>query len=104
MRSDFGELDLLVRTALADIAIKVKYLSGLSSDDDVDNYQKDEFEKSINQLARYADFLMQDSERQHKGVPLVCQLFQTAKISVQKTMVDIGVPLVNKGSKGIRLT
>ncbi len=66
VRSEFGELDVLVCTETADIAIEVKYLSGLSSDDNVDNSDKEEFEESSNQLSRYADLLNKESTKQHK--------------------------------------
>lgn len=86
VRSDFGELDMLVRVGPADIAVEVKYLSGLSSDDEVDNSRQVEFEKSINQLARYADFLMQDSEREHKVLILLAP-------------IDTGIPIIHNAVK-----
>ncbi len=37
-------------------------------------------------------------------MPLVCQLFQAAKISAQKTRVDLTVLLENKDLEGVRHT
>ena len=44
------------------------------------------------------------SPLRYSSVPLVCQLSQTAKISAQKTRVDLTVPLENKGLEGVRRT
>lgn len=48
-----GELDVLIELDDSVIGIEVKYFSGLSSDDEVDNSETEkEYEYSVNQLAR----------------------------------------------------
>lgn len=54
--SSLGEIDVIVETEKAIIGIEVKYLSGLSSDDDVD-LTFDSTEDSVHQLRRYANYL-----------------------------------------------
>ena len=58
VRSDYGEIDVLVETDNEIIGIEVKYLSNLSSDDEVDfNIQDRDSFRSIQQLYRYSEFL-----------------------------------------------
>lgn len=58
-RSNWGEIDIIIETENTVIGIEVKYLSGISSDDDVDlsktiNQQTDKL--SVNQLSRYSQY------------------------------------------------
>lgn len=50
--SDFGEIDLIIETRDLIVGIEVKYLSGLSSDDDSSDHNE-----SYNQLNRYSKML-----------------------------------------------
>ena len=52
-----GELDIILDFPNVIIGIEVKYLSGLSSDDDIDNSILDEYRQSINQLARESQII-----------------------------------------------
>lgn len=60
-----GELDLVIDLNLVTIAIEVKYNSGLSSDDDVSNDDKNK-EASRNQLARESRIIKQVAEARCK--------------------------------------
>ncbi len=65
--SDHGEIDLLIEGPNLTIGCEIKYISGLSSDDSVDNHIPDEAAmereklESVNQLARYGRYLGKDS-------------------------------------------
>ena len=52
-REEEGEIDLLITNDKVIIGIEVKYLSGISSDDQDDRIQLD-YTESLNQLARYS--------------------------------------------------
>ncbi|MBR1397728.1 MAG: hypothetical protein IJ563_09385 [Selenomonadaceae bacterium] len=58
-----GELDVKMDFPEVAIGVEVKFLSGLSSDDDVDNSKSDEFKESCNQLAREARILQKCSQQ-----------------------------------------
>ncbi|TCN26312.1 hypothetical protein [Mesobacillus foraminis] len=53
-RYEEGEIDLILYVDHAAIGIEVKYLSGLSSDDDKETLDDIDPEESINQLVRYS--------------------------------------------------
>jgi len=55
-RYEEGEIDLIVRCPHALVGIEVKYLSGLSSDDQEDDQMID-YKESCNQLSRYSRML-----------------------------------------------
>lgn len=84
--TDYGEPDVLISTENADFTIEVKYKSGLSSDDAVDNSEKKENEESTNQLYRYSKYMLEYSQKQHKYLLLLAP-------------VSIGVPIFNDMSK-----
>ena len=60
-REEEGEIDLLITNNQAVIGIEVKYLSGISSDDQDDGIQLD-YTESLNQLARYSRMIEQLSK------------------------------------------
>lgn len=53
-KSGDGEIDMVLETEQALIGIEVKYMSGLSSDDDIDLSTGEKEESSSNQLSRYS--------------------------------------------------
>lgn len=61
-----GEIDLLLEFEKAVIGIEVKYLSGLSSDDDIDNSANDDKKKSSNQLSRESNIIGKIIKNNHK--------------------------------------
>ncbi|MGM9606127.1 MAG: hypothetical protein ACI3XJ_01340 [Oscillospiraceae bacterium] len=54
-----GEMDAFLELDNAVISIEVKYMSGLSSDDEIENTAKEEKEESHNQLARESRMVRQ---------------------------------------------
>ncbi|MFT9847024.1 hypothetical protein [Aneurinibacillus sp. REN35] len=52
-----GEIDMVLETGQALIGIEVKYISGLSSDDDIDLSEEEKEAVSINQLGRYSRYI-----------------------------------------------
>lgn len=68
VRSEFGEIDATLETDNLFIGLEMKYLSGLSSDDEVDNssLEQEEREQSINQLSRYSEYLKTIAEGKEK--------------------------------------
>lgn len=68
VRSEYGEIDVTLETEYLFIGLEVKYLSGLSSDDEVDHssLEMEEREFSINQLSRYAEYLKKMAREKEK--------------------------------------
>ncbi len=64
--SAHGEIDLVIETENLLIGIEVKYLSGISSDDEVDNSTAKEIIQSNHQLARYSRFLDESNTTKEK--------------------------------------
>jgi hypothetical protein len=77
-RHDEGEIDLILTFGHATVGIEVKYLSGLSSEDDDDPLVEVTPEESRNQLARYSRLL---ERLEPKGVKYLIFLapFRTVK-------------------------
>ncbi|HBI02432.1 MAG TPA: hypothetical protein DDY49_00185 [Paenibacillaceae bacterium] len=68
VRSEYGEIDATLETEKLFIGLEMKYRSGLSSDDEVDNslLELEEREQSINQLSRYSEYLKTVAEGKEK--------------------------------------
>lgn len=98
--TDQGEIDLYFETEDTIVAIEVKYLSGLSSEDEVDNTEdsKKEYEESSNQLARYSSYLdsLKDSNNKYliflapvsTGMPIIHNVLERKII---KESVHLGL-------------
>ncbi len=52
-----NEIDLIIELSEYVIGVEIKYNSGLSSDDEVSNFENNEIQNSCNQLARYSRML-----------------------------------------------
>ena len=61
-RETEGEIDLLLSFSELIIGIEVKYLSGISSEDVLEQDQQIDYEESVNQLSRYSRMLERLSE------------------------------------------
>lgn len=68
VRSEYGEIDATLETEKLFIGLEMKYLSDLSSDDEVDNssLEEQDREQSINQLSRYSEYLKTVKEGKKK--------------------------------------
>lgn len=88
------ELDVYLDLGDLLIGIEVKYLSGLSSEDDVDNSEGNE-ELSYNQLSREARALNQISKDKNKLLILLADELACTKVyqSVQRRNITSGVEL-----------
>lgn len=63
---DFGEIDLLIEGEFFMVGIEVKYLSGLSSDDDIRNDDSEIINISDNQLSRYSRMMNELNKHKRK--------------------------------------
>jgi hypothetical protein len=63
-----GEIDLIIESNKSVIGIEVKYRSGLSSDDNVDNSNDLEWKWSTNQLSRYQKILNHYFHKEFKAL------------------------------------
>lgn len=85
-----GEIDALIEFENMIIGIEVKYISGLSSDDDISNNEdfdcknKEEMKKSINQLARESRIISQRGNNKEKVL-----LFVADRKSCKEVYMDI---------------
>lgn len=91
-----GEIDVLIDMPTMTIGIEVKYLSGLSSDDDIFNesYEEAEFVKSQNQLARESRIVEKYGKHKRKMLLFLAQeedAFSTYNRIVDRRIIKNGV-------------
>jgi len=91
-----GEIDVLIDMPTMTIGIEVKYLSGLSSDDDIfnDSYEEAEFMKSQNQLARESRIVEKYGKDKRKMLLFLAQeedAFSTYNKIVDRKIINNGV-------------
>ena len=112
-----GEIDVLIDFPETTIGVEVKYRSGLSSDDAVDNSTKsaeEEYELSIQQLAREARIVASYGKNKGRILLLVAnsetcrEIFEkTSKRDILRQNVDLGYASwqdILEGMKALELT
>lgn len=92
-----GELDVLIELDDSVIGIEVKYCSGLSSDDEVDNSETGkEFEYSSNQLARESRIVKEKSGKKKSFLIFIANdsaCASTYRNVISRHILEVGVQL-----------
>ncbi len=89
-----GEIDLLITSEETIIGIEVKYLSGLSSEDQ-DNESQIDYTNSVNQLARYSRMIEKLSNGRTAYLLFLAQyeMMNTVKKQIQHSIISPSVEL-----------
>ncbi|ACB86081.1 hypothetical protein [Natranaerobius thermophilus] len=105
---EVGELDVLLSFEHLQIGIEVKYLSGLSSDDDISNDNEDHEEISINQLARQSRILnsIKDSEQSALLLFIAPEPYHYSTVEevIQRNILREGVSIASLSWENINQT